>query len=60
MSYPVQKNLKLLLANGFKVSQLSEVGKLTKYIDGADEVDKYLQMIKGRGGALTIYKNLSA
>ena len=54
-----EKSTQLLLANGFKVSQLSEVGKLTKYIDGADEVNKYLQMIKGGGGALTREKILA-
>jgi len=54
-----EKSTQLLLANGFQVSQLSEVGKLTKYIDGADEVNKYLQMIKGGGGALTREKILA-
>ena len=32
---------------------------LTKYIDGADEVNKHLQMIKGGGGALTREKILA-
>ena len=50
---------KLLEAKGFEVSELNNVGKLTKYIDGADEVDKYLQMIKGGGGALTREKILA-
>ena len=42
-----EKSTELLQANGFEVSELRDVGKLTKYIDGADEVNKHLQMIKG-------------
>ena len=37
---------KLLKSKGFEVEELNNIGKLTKYIDGADEVNKYLQMIK--------------
>lgn len=47
------KSTELLKANGFDVNELRAVGKLSKYIDGADEVNKYLHMIKGGGGALT-------
>ncbi len=50
---------KLLEANGFEVQELNSIGRLTKYIDGADEVNKYLQMIKGGGGALTREKILA-
>tara|TARA_B100000902_G_C27218351_1_gene868245 strand:+ start:678 stop:1343 length:666 start_codon:yes stop_codon:yes gene_type:complete len=50
---------KLLNDNGFEVQELNSIGKLTKYIDGADEVNKYLQMIKGGGGALTREKILA-
>ena len=50
---------KLLEKNGFDVYQLKDVGRLTNYIDGADEVNKYLQMIKGGGGALTREKILA-
>ena len=53
------KSTELLMENGFEVSQLRDVGKLSKYIDGADEVNKYLQMIKGGGGALTREKILA-
>ena len=53
------KSTELLKANGFEVSELRDVGKLTKYIDGADEVNKHLQMIKGGGGALTREKILA-
>ena len=53
------KSSELLKANGFDVDELRNVGKLSKYIDGADEVNKYLQMIKGGGGALTREKILA-
>lgn len=53
------KSTELLKANGFEVSELRDVGRLTKYIDGADEVNKDLQMIKGGGGALTREKILA-
>ena len=53
------KSTELLQAHGFEVSELRDVGKLTKYIDGADEVNKDLQMIKGGGGALTREKILA-
>jgi len=44
---------------GFKVSLLNEVGDLDLYIDGADEANKHLQLIKGGGGALTREKVLA-
>ena len=53
------KSTELLQTHGFEVSELRDVGKLTKYIDGADEVNKDLQMIKGGGGALTREKILA-
>lgn len=40
-------------AHGIKVYDLNEVGGLSVYIDGADESDHYLNLIKGGGGALT-------
>ena len=40
-------------AHGIKVYDLNEVGDLSVYIDGADESDHYLNLIKGGGGALT-------
>jgi ribose 5-phosphate isomerase A len=54
------KSTELLKANGFDVNELRSVGKLSKYIDGADEVNKYLHMIKGGGGALTREKIVAA
>jgi len=45
--------------HGFKVSTLNEAGSLDLYIDGADEANKHLQLIKGGGGALTREKVLA-
>ena len=45
---------------GFRVSTLNEVGDIDLYIDGADESNKRLQLIKGGGGALTREKVLAA
>lgn len=50
----------LLEENGFEVSTLNEVGDYDLYIDGADESNKRLQLIKGGGGALTREKVLAA
>ncbi|MBT3047187.1 MAG: ribose-5-phosphate isomerase RpiA [gamma proteobacterium symbiont of Ctena orbiculata] len=38
---------------GIPVFDLNAVGELDVYIDGADESDHYLNLIKGGGGALT-------
>jgi ribose 5-phosphate isomerase A len=38
---------------GLTVGSLEEIGPLDFLFDGADEVDPELQMIKGRGGAMT-------
>lgn len=48
-----------LEALGFNVETLNEVGDLDLYIDGADESNKHLQLIKGGGGALTREKVLA-
>ena len=50
---------KLLGEQGFEVSTLNEVGDLDLYVDGADESNKRLQLIKGGGGALTREKVLA-
>ena len=42
-----------LQAHGIQVYDLNDVGDLSVYIDGADESDHYLNLIKGGGGALT-------
>lgn len=49
----------LLEANGFEVATLNETGDLDLYIDGADESNKRLELIKGGGGALTREKVLA-
>ncbi len=42
-----------LKALGIPVYELNTVDEVSVYIDGADEVNRALQMIKGGGGALT-------
>ena len=49
----------LLQQHGFEVSTLNETGDIDLYIDGADESNKRLQLIKGGGGALTREKVLA-
>ena len=46
--------------HGIPVYELNSVGDLPLYVDGADEANKYLQLIKGGGGALTREKILTA
>jgi ribose 5-phosphate isomerase A len=41
---------------GIPVVDLNVAGELMLYVDGADEIDEHLQMIKGGGGALTSEK----
>jgi ribose 5-phosphate isomerase A len=49
-----------LAARGFAVLDLNEVASLPLYVDGADEIDGNLAMIKGGGGALTREKIVAA
>lgn len=49
-----------LKALGIPVLDLNVVGNLPLYIDGADEVNAHLQLIKGGGGALTREKIVAA
>lgn len=51
---------KLLEEQGFEVMTLNETGDIDLYVDGADESNKHLQLIKGGGGALTREKVLAA
>ena len=44
---------------GFEVSMLNSVGDIDVYVDGADEANKQLHLIKGGGGALTREKILA-
>ncbi len=50
----------VLTKNGFDVLDLNMTGSLDLYIDGADEVNPNLQLIKGGGGALTREKIVAA
>lgn len=49
-----------LKANGIPVFDLNAVGPLPLYVDGADEINAHLQLIKGGGGALTREKIIAA
>ncbi len=49
----------LLQEKGFEVVRLNEAGPIDIYIDGADEANKRLHLIKGGGGALTREKVLA-
>lgn len=49
-----------LRAHGIPVLDLNAVGPLPLYVDGADEVNPRLQLIKGGGGALTREKIIAA
>ncbi len=51
---------KRLEGHGFKVLDLNEVDSIPVYVDGADEIDPGLHMIKGGGGALTREKIVAA
>lgn len=42
-----------MLRHGIDVIDLNDVDSLVAYVDGADEIDPNLAMIKGGGGALT-------
>lgn len=46
--------------HGFKVLDLNEIESMPVYVDGADEIDAGLNMIKGGGGALTREKIVAA
>ena len=49
-----------LESHGIQVFNLNEVDRLSVYIDGADESDRQLNLIKGGGGALTREKIVAA
>lgn len=56
-SIQTEKKLKEL---SIPVIDLNSVNELSVYVDGADEVNPYKQMIKGGGGALTREKIVAA
>ena len=49
-----------LKAHKIPVLDLNAAGPLPLYVDGADEANRYLQLIKGGGGALTREKIIAA
>jgi ribose 5-phosphate isomerase A len=49
-----------LKKHGIRVFDLNSVDELPVYVDGADEVNEYLFMVKGGGGALTREKIVAA
>jgi ribose 5-phosphate isomerase A len=49
-----------LKAHGFEVMDLNATGDLDLYVDGADESDRHLRLIKGGGAALTREKIVAA
>ena len=49
-----------LKSHGIQVFDLNDVNDLNVYVDGADEVNKHMHMIKGGGGALTREKIVAA
>jgi len=49
-----------LKAIGIPVVDMNTAGELAVYVDGADEANRHLQLIKGGGGALTREKIVAA
>ncbi len=55
-----EKSTAHLARLGFKVVDLNDAGELAVYVDGADEANHRLELIKGGGGALTREKIIAA
>jgi len=55
-----EESARRLKALGIPVVDLNSVGEVTIYVDGADECNEYLQLIKGGGAALTREKIVAA
>jgi ribose 5-phosphate isomerase A len=49
-----------LAGHGIAVLELNTAGSLPLYVDGADEANRFLQLVKGGGGALTREKIVAA
>ena len=49
-----------LKSHGIEVNELNSMGALDLYVDGADESDRSLRLLKGGGGALTREKIIAA
>jgi ribose 5-phosphate isomerase A len=55
-----EETARRLKSHGIPVFELNAVDEVTVYIDGADEANEYLQLIKGGGAALTREKIIAA
>jgi ribose 5-phosphate isomerase A len=55
-----EESARRLKALGIPVVDLNSVGEVGIYVDGADECNEYLQLIKGGGAALTREKIVAA
>ncbi len=55
-----ERSAKRLSALGIQVIDLNEVQTMPVYVDGADEINHQLHMVKGGGGALTREKIVSS
>ena len=55
-----EESTKRLLALGIEMFDLNNVDSIDVYVDGADEINHQLEMIKGGGGALTREKIVAA
>jgi ribose 5-phosphate isomerase A len=55
-----EESSKRLKAHGIEVFDLNDIDVLDVYVDGADEITKYMSMIKGGGAALTREKIVAA
>ena len=55
-----QRSADRLRQRGLRVVELNDVQDMPVYVDGADEIDANLAMIKGGGGALTREKIVAA
>ncbi len=55
-----ERSAQRLRGHGIRVVDLNEVESMPVYVDGADEIDGRLAMVKGGGGALTREKIVAA
>ncbi|TVP54309.1 MAG: ribose-5-phosphate isomerase RpiA [Halomonadaceae bacterium] len=55
-----EASAKRLQGHGIKVHELNQIDQLAFYVDGADEANERLELIKGGGGALTREKIVAA
>ncbi len=55
-----EESSRRLKALGISVIDLNSAGSVNFYVDGADEANRHLQLIKGGGGALTREKIIAA